>query len=83
MCIRDRLAHVHLTDGTGGATDEHLPPGDGDQHAAAVLAAIAATDYRGQVVAEVSTRGLSRDERAATLQRTLTFARKHLGQEAA
>lgn len=77
----ERLAHVHLTDGTGGSADEHLPPGAGDQRAAEVLAALATSRYHGQVVAEVSTRGLSQTERTATLTRTLAFARHHLGQE--
>jgi sugar phosphate isomerase/epimerase len=77
----ERLAHVHLTDGLGGASDEHLPPGDGDQQAAAVLAELAASRFAGQVVAEVSTRGLSRDQRSEALARTLSFARLHLGQE--
>jgi len=79
----ERLAHVHLTDGLGGASDEHLVPGDGDQNAADVLAALTASGFLGQVVAEVSTRGLNQDQRTATLTRTLTFARRHLGQEGA
>ncbi len=74
----ERLAHVHLTDGTAGPTDEHLLPGDGDQNPAAVLAAVTRSGFSGQVVAEVSTRGLSRAERTQALARTLAFAREHL-----
>ena len=33
----DRLRHVHLTDGSGSAKDEHMVPGRGDQNAAKVL----------------------------------------------
>jgi sugar phosphate isomerase/epimerase len=75
----ERLSHVHLTDGTHGATDEHLLPGQGDQFPDAVLAQLARDGYTGQVVAEVSTRGMSRAERIAALTQTLTFARQHLG----
>ena len=51
----ERLAHVHLTDGTSGATDEHLLPGAGDQDAAGVLAALTANRYSGHVVIEIQT----------------------------
>lgn len=74
----ERLAHVHLADGSGGGTDEHLVPGDGVQQPAAVLAELVRKGYRGQVVAEIGTRGLTRAERTAALARTLEFAREHL-----
>lgn len=74
----ERLRHVHLTDGTAGAADEHLLPGEGDQDAAGVLAELAANGYRGHVVVEVSTRGLSRPDRSRALAGSLAFAREHL-----
>jgi len=78
-----RLAHVHLADGTGMPSgtvpDEHLVPGRGRQPCAELLRGIAATGYRGIVVAEVNTRrAQTRDERLADLAETLAFARNHL-----
>jgi sugar phosphate isomerase/epimerase len=75
----ERLSHVHLTDGTNGATDEHLLPGQGDQNPDLVLASLTAAGYAGQVVAEVSTRGLDRRQRMEALAETLRFAKKYLG----
>ncbi len=74
----ERLHHVHLTDGTAGAADDHLLPGEGDQDAAGVLAELAHTGYSGQVVVEVRTRGLTRAERVTALAGSLAFAREHL-----
>jgi sugar phosphate isomerase/epimerase len=74
----ERLAHVHLADGSGGGSDEHLPPGDGVQNPGAVLVELVRTGYRGQVVAEIGTRGMTRAERTDMLARTLAFAREHL-----
>jgi sugar phosphate isomerase/epimerase len=78
-----RLAHVHLADGTGVTNgpvpDEHLVPGRGRQPCAELLRGIAATGYRGMVVAEVkTTRAATRDDRLADLAETLAFARNHL-----
>jgi sugar phosphate isomerase/epimerase len=78
-----RLAHVHLADGTGVTNgpvpDEHLVPGRGRQPCAELLRGIAATGYRGMVVAEVNTRrAAGRDERLEDLAETLVFARNHL-----
>lgn len=74
----ERLQHVHLTDGTAGVADEHLLPGEGEQDAAGVLAELTHTDYTGQVVVEVKTRGLTRAERVTALAGSLAFAREHL-----
>ena len=75
----DRLAHVHLTDGDGSVGDSHLFPGDGDQDAAAVLAALLARGFAGHIVLEVNTRGLgSRSARESALARTLEWTREHL-----
>lgn len=75
----DRLAHVHLCDGTGSAKDEHLVPGDGAQPVAEVLEHLAHTGFGGTVVAEVNTRrARGRVARERDLARTLAFARRHL-----
>jgi sugar phosphate isomerase/epimerase len=78
-----RLAHIHLADGTGVSSgpvpDEHLVPGRGKQPCAELLRGIAATGYRGMVVAEVNTRrALTREDRQTDLTETLAFARTHL-----
>ncbi len=54
-----RLAHVHLTDGTGKASDEHLFPGEGDQRAWDVLDEILDSGFDGNIVVEVNTRKYS------------------------
>lgn len=74
----ERLRHVHLTDGTNGAVDEHLLPGEGDQDAAGVLAELTATGFTGHVVVEVITRGLTRAQRVTALAGSLAFTREHL-----
>jgi sugar phosphate isomerase/epimerase len=81
--LGSRLAHVHLADGTGIANgpvpDEHLVPGRGRQPCAELLRGIAATGYRGMVIAEVNTRrAATREDRLADLAETLAFARNHL-----
>jgi sugar phosphate isomerase/epimerase len=81
--IGARLAHIHLADGKGVSNgpvpDEHLVPGRGRQPCAELLRGVAATGYRGMVVAEVNTRRVpTRDDRLADLAETLTFARRHL-----
>jgi sugar phosphate isomerase/epimerase len=80
---------VHLADGIGVAQqglvlDEHLVPGRGRQPCAELLRGLAATGYRGVIVAEVNTRrAVSREDRMADLADTLTFARQHLSAVAA
>lgn len=74
----ERLAHVHLTDGTDGPADQHLLLGEGDQDPGAVIEELARSGYSGQLVAEVSTRGMTRQERSAALGRTVAFIRDHL-----
>lgn len=73
----ERLAHVHIGDGTGRPTDEHLVPGRGVGGCAGVLAALPRA-YTGDVVVEVSTRSLDRDQRMADLDEALRFTRRHL-----
>jgi sugar phosphate isomerase/epimerase len=74
-----RLSHVHMADGTGSARDEHLVPGRGDQPCAELLEGLAADDFRGLVVVEVSTRrSEDRIEREADLAEALAFTRLNL-----
>lgn len=80
----ERLAHVHLTDGAGSFSDEHLLPGQGNQRADEVLATLAARGYRGHIVIEVNASGLeTRAAREQALAETLTFTRQHLALPAA
>ncbi|GAB3195461.1 sugar phosphate isomerase/epimerase [Nocardioides hungaricus] len=78
--LGDRLRHVHLTDGTGSAKDEHLVPGRGSMDAAAFLRHLAKVGFAGEIVLEINTRKC-RDaaEREADLRESLDFAREHLG----
>ena len=73
-----RLRHVHLTDGSGSAKDEHLVPGRGAMDAAGFLTHIADAGFSGDIVVEINTRRCSdRDEREADLRESLEFAREH------
>ena len=73
-----RLRHVHLTDGTGSAKDEHLVPGRGVMEAAAFLRHLAGTGFDGNIVLEINTRKTSsREERERDLVESLEFAREH------
>lgn len=75
----DRLAHVHLADGSGSGKDEHLIPGRGKQPCAEVLERLARTGFEGHVVLEVNTRRSgSPAEREADLAEALAFTRLHL-----
>jgi sugar phosphate isomerase/epimerase len=77
--LGDRLAHVHLGDGSGSARDEHLVPGRGTQPCAGLLEYLATNSYTGHVVLEVNTRrAASRAEREVDLAEALAFARWHL-----
>jgi sugar phosphate isomerase/epimerase len=72
------LRHLHLTDGSGSAKDEHLIPGRGAQPAAALLEHLAAEGFTGHVVLEVNTRRAgSRAAREYDLLEGLAFARLH------
>ena len=77
--LGSRLRHIHLTDGSGSAKDEHLVPGRGTVGAAELLHHLAATGFRGEIVLEINTRKCAdRDEREADLRESLEFAREHL-----
>ncbi|MFC5728997.1 MULTISPECIES: sugar phosphate isomerase/epimerase family protein [Nocardioides] len=74
-----RLRHVHLTDGTDSAKDEHLVPGRGDIGAADFLRHLARVGFAGEVVLEINTRRCTtREEREADLLESLEFAIEHL-----
>lgn len=78
------MQHLHLTDGHGAATDEHLIPGDGAQPCVQVCRQIAESDFDGAVVLEVTTSSArTKPERAAMLARALDFARTHLRRDTA
>jgi sugar phosphate isomerase/epimerase len=77
--LGDRLRHIHLTDGTGSAKDEHLVPGRGSMGAGPVLRHLAKVGFAGEIVVEINTRKC-RDtaEREADLRESLEFAREHI-----
>ena len=55
--LGERLRHVHLTDGSGSAKDEHLVPGRGAMDAAGLPASTwPATGFAGHIVLEINTR---------------------------
>ena len=78
----DRLAHIHLTDGSGTfGKDEHLVPGRGTQPAAEMLSWVANSGFSGAVCLEVATRReRTHSRRHSALVEALVFARTHLGQ---
>ena len=53
----DGLVHLHLCDGSGASTDEHLVPGRGTQPTVEVCEMLAASDFSGHVILEVTTSG--------------------------
>jgi sugar phosphate isomerase/epimerase len=76
--LGERLRHIHLTDGTGSAKDEHLVPGRGSIGAGEFLAHAARADFAGEIVVEINTRKCAnRDEREHDLRESLEFARAH------
>ncbi|CDQ42726.1 sugar phosphate isomerase/epimerase family protein [Mycolicibacterium neoaurum] len=73
------LVHLHLCDGSGASTDEHLVPGRGNQPAAQICRQLATSDFTGHVILEVTTSGArNAAERDALLTESLQFAREHL-----
>ncbi len=75
----DRLAHIHIADGTGTARDEHLVPGRGNQPCAELLESLAVQGFSGLVVVEVNTRkAVDRAERESDLAEALAFTRLNL-----
>lgn len=76
--LGQRLRHIHLTDGTGGAKDEHLVPGRGTTGADRFLHHLAQTGFEGDIVVEINTRkAATKADREADLRESLEFAREH------
>lgn len=74
--LGDRLRHIHLTDGTGSAKDEHLVPGRGTQPVVELLEQLATQDFTGHVVVEINTRKAgNREARELDLMESLAFTR--------
>lgn len=75
----DGLVHLHLCDGTGASTDEHLVPGRGTQPTVEVCRLLAGSDFTGHVILEVTTsQARNAAEREALLVESLEFARANL-----
>ncbi|MCX2933245.1 sugar phosphate isomerase/epimerase [Mycobacterium sp. CVI_P3] len=73
------LVHLHLCDGNGASTDEHLVPGRGTQPTVEVCRMLAGGDFTGHVILEVTTSGArTKAEREALLVESLQFARTNL-----
>jgi sugar phosphate isomerase/epimerase len=73
------LVHLHLCDGSGASTDEHLVPGRGTQPTAEICQMLAASNFAGHVILEVTTSGArTAIEREQLLTESLEFARRHL-----
>ncbi|MGH3372665.1 MAG: sugar phosphate isomerase/epimerase family protein, partial [Nocardioidaceae bacterium] len=71
-----RLRHIHMTDGTGSAKDEHLVPGRGTQPCVELLEHLAGSGFRGHIVIEINTRRSgSREARELDLLESLAFVR--------
>jgi sugar phosphate isomerase/epimerase len=76
--LGSRLRHIHLTDGTDSAKDEHLVPGRGTTGADRFLHHLATSGFDGEIVLEINTRkAASKQAREADLRESLEFAREH------
>jgi sugar phosphate isomerase/epimerase len=75
----DGLVHLHLCDGSGASTDEHLAPGRGTQPTVEICQMLANGNFAGHVILEVTTSAArSANERENLLVESLQFARAHL-----
>jgi sugar phosphate isomerase/epimerase len=73
-----RLRHVHMTDGSGSAKDEHLVPGRGNQPCGEFLEHLAEDGFEGHIVAEINTRKSgTREARESDLLAALAFSQLH------
>ncbi len=82
--LGDRLAHVHITDGSGSAKDEHLVPGRGSQPCEAFLATVASSGFSGEIVVEINTRkATDQQARETDLLEAMAFTRLHAAREIA
>ncbi len=79
MALRlgDRVRHIHMTDGSGSAKDEHLVPGRGIQPCGQFLEHLAGSGFDGSIVLEINTRRATRQQREADLAESLAFTRLH------
>lgn len=76
--LGSRLRHIHMTDGSGSAKDEHLVPGHGSQPCGPFLEHLARAGFEGHIVAEINTRKAgTREAREADLLETLAFSKLH------
>ena len=76
--LGDRLRHIHMTDGTGSAKDEHLVPGRGNQPCAEFLEHLGDSGFDGHIVVEINTRKAgTRAQREADLLASLAFIKLH------
>jgi sugar phosphate isomerase/epimerase len=80
----ERLAHIHLCDGTSPKDnfhlfDEHLLPGKGSQPVAETLEHVATTGFSGHVIAEVSTgKANTEAQRVQMVKASLDYARYYM-----
>lgn len=82
--LGDRLRHIHMTDGSGSAKDEHLVPGRGTQPCGELLEHLATTGFTGHIVMEINTRKAgTREAREADLLESLAFSQLHFAREPA
>jgi sugar phosphate isomerase/epimerase len=72
--LRDRLAHVHLSDNAGKGWDSHLPLGEGVLDLDPFLEELVAVGYAGTISLEIDLRHLENDP--AALHRTLVANRE-------
>ena len=76
--LGDRLRHIHMTDGSGSAKDEHLVPGHGTQPCGEFLERLADRGFTGHIVVEINTRKAgTRTARESDLLEALAFSRLH------
>ena len=76
--LGDRVAHVHIADGSGSAKDEHLVPGRGNQPCEQFLRQITDDGFDGEIVVEINTRKAADvAAREAALLEALAFTRLH------
>ncbi|HNI70635.1 MAG TPA: TIM barrel protein, partial [Marmoricola sp.] len=78
-----RLRHLHMTDGTGSAKDEHLIPGRGEQPCVELLQYLAKDGFSGSIVLEINTRKAgTKEAREADLIESLEFCREYFASSA-
>lgn len=76
--LGDRLRHVHMTDGSGSAKDEHLVPGRGAMPCGEFLEHLSDNEFGGYIVVEINTRKAgNREQRERDLLESLAFSRLH------